>query len=174
MPRSLYAQLRSLYGPVEVTGSRTRPAFPGGMGKGHAALRKIATPPIPAAGEVPKKKVIVIGGGLAGLSCAFELIQAGVEVTVLEARPRLGGRVISYRDIVPGKVVEGGAEFIGANHPAWINYAKTFGLELMPAEAGDENDIPVMIGNRRLSSSACIKTSTAAKKTFTPGEKNRS
>lgn len=135
---------------MEVTGSRARPAFPGGMGKGHAALRKIAKPPVPLAGIVPHKKVIVIGGGLAGLSCAFELLTANVDVTVLEARPRLGGRVISYRDIVPGKVVEGGAEFVGANHPAWIHYVKMFGLELMPAEAGDENDIPVMIGNRRL------------------------
>jgi monoamine oxidase len=122
------------------------------MGKGHAALRKIENPPVPLADQLPNpRKVIVVGGGLAGLSCAYELTQAGVEVTVLEARPRLGGRVISYRDIVPGKVVEGGAEFIGANHPAWLDYARQFGLELMPADAGDENDMPVVIGNRRLS-----------------------
>jgi len=99
----------------------------------------------------------VIGGGLAGLSCAFELMNAGVQVTVLEARPRLGGRVVSYRDIVPGKVVEGGAEFIGANHPAWLNYAKLFNLQLMPADAGNEDDIPVMIGNRRLSKETQLK-----------------
>ncbi len=155
MPRSLYAQLRSLYGPVEVTGSRSRPAFPSGAGKGRTALRKIDKPPVPLAdSSLPTRKVIVIGGGLAGLSCAFELSKANVDVTVLEARPRLGGRVISYRDIVPGKVVEGGAEFIGANHPAWLNYAQQFGLELLPAENTNEDAIPVTLGNRRLSKEA--------------------
>lgn len=158
MPRSLYAQLRSLYGPVEITGSRSRPAFPSGAGKGRAALRKIDKPPVPLAESAPPtRKVIVIGGGLAGLSCAYELTKANVDVTVLEARPRLGGRVISYRDIVAGKVVEGGAEFIGANHPAWLNYAQQFGLELLPVDAGDENDIPVMLGNRRLSKEAQLR-----------------
>jgi len=38
-------------------------------------------------------KVVVVGGGLAGLSAALELVEAGHEVTVLEARPTLGGAV---------------------------------------------------------------------------------
>src|SRR4029077_3666319 len=38
-------------------------------------------------------KVVVIGGGLAGLSAALELVDAGHAVTVLEARPTLGGAV---------------------------------------------------------------------------------
>src|SRR4051794_22881184 len=98
MPRSLYAQLRRLYGPVEITGRRTRPAFPGGSGKGSAALRRITQPPVPLPGVVSQvHRVIVIGGGLAGLSCAYELSLQGVHVTVLEARSRLGGRVVSMR-----------------------------------------------------------------------------
>src|SRR5207244_11068953 len=38
-------------------------------------------------------RVTVVGGGLAGLAAAFELVDAGHEVTVLEARPTLGGAV---------------------------------------------------------------------------------
>jgi squalene-associated FAD-dependent desaturase len=40
-------------------------------------------------------KAVVVGGGLAGIAAAFELADAGTEVTVLEARPRLGGATFS-------------------------------------------------------------------------------
>ena len=63
-------------------------------------------------------RVVVIGGGFSGLAAAYELSRAGYEVTVAEARNRVGGRVISFSDLVPGKNVEGGGELIGSNHPA--------------------------------------------------------
>ncbi|HEV8250413.1 MAG TPA: hydroxysqualene dehydroxylase HpnE [Gaiellaceae bacterium] len=40
-------------------------------------------------------KAVVVGGGLAGISAAFELADAGADVTLLEARPRLGGATFS-------------------------------------------------------------------------------
>jgi squalene-associated FAD-dependent desaturase len=40
-------------------------------------------------------KAVVVGGGLAGIAAAFELADAGAEVTLLEARPRLGGATFS-------------------------------------------------------------------------------
>src|ERR1700730_2481616 len=46
------------------------------------------------------KNVIVIGGGLAGLSSAFALAEAGHRVRVLEKRPHLAGRATSY--VLPG------------------------------------------------------------------------
>ena len=56
-------------------------------------------------------RVAVVGAGLAGLVAADELLRAGAEVVVLEARDRVGGRVWSRR-LPNGAVVEMGAEFI--------------------------------------------------------------
>ena len=63
--------------------------------------------------------VIVVGAGFAGLAAADELARAGVEVEVLEARDRVGGRVWS----VPfaGAVVERGAEFILPGRTRWCS-----------------------------------------------------
>jgi monoamine oxidase len=62
--------------------------------------------------------VVVVGAGLAGLACAWRLAQLGFQVTVFEARDRLGGRVFTIRDtFVDGReVADVGAEFVAANH----------------------------------------------------------
>ena len=60
-------------------------------------------------------RVVVIGGGFAGLAAATELADRGVDVLVLEARDRVGGRVWSERVRAPGgasALIERGAEFI--------------------------------------------------------------
>lgn len=54
------------------------------------------------------KHVAIIGGGLAGLSAGVELAARGVRVTVVEARPHLGGRAYSFRDEESGEVVDNG------------------------------------------------------------------
>ena len=53
--------------------------------------------------------VVVVGAGLAGLCAARELGRAGATVRVLEARDRVGGRVLS-RQLTAGSVVELGAQ----------------------------------------------------------------
>jgi monoamine oxidase len=45
-----------------------------------------------------KKNVIVMGAGIAGLSCAYELNRRGHDVTVLEASGRSGGHVRTFHD----------------------------------------------------------------------------
>lgn len=74
-------------------------------------------------------KAIVVGAGFAGLAAAAELRRRGVEVTVLEARDRVGGRVWS----VPfaGATVERGAEFILPHDSTVIATAERLGLALV-------------------------------------------
>ena len=56
--------------------------------------------------------------------------RAGWQVTVLEARDRVGGRVYSLRNFSNGLVAEGGGEFIDESHTRMLAYAKQFGLRL--------------------------------------------
>jgi monoamine oxidase len=75
--------------------------------------------------------VIVIGAGFAGLAAADALLEAGIDVTVLEARDRVGGRVYS-RQLANGAVVEMGADFFEADHHVLRGYASRFGLTIVP------------------------------------------
>ncbi|MEO5722018.1 MAG: FAD-dependent oxidoreductase, partial [Chthoniobacterales bacterium] len=97
------------------------------------------------------RKVIVIGAGFGGLACAHELLSAGYDVIVLEARKRVGGRVLSFGDMVPGKVVEGGGELIGSNHPTWVAYANEFRLSFNDVTEDENLHAPIILGDRRLS-----------------------
>ena len=74
-------------------------------------------------------RAVVVGAGLAGLVAADELLRAGAEVVVLEARSRVGGRVWSER-LPNGAVVEMGAEFILPGSIAMRELADRFGLRL--------------------------------------------
>ena len=56
--------------------------------------------------------VCVVGAGFAGLTTARQLVRAGHDVVVLEARDRVGGRVLNER-LSPGVITELGGEFIG-------------------------------------------------------------
>jgi monoamine oxidase len=96
------------------------------------------------------REIIVVGGGFAGLSAAFELSSVGYKVTVLEAQTRVGGRVKTLRNLIPGRVAEGGAELIGSNHHAWLSYQHQFHLHL--TDVLEPPNAPVILGGWRLSS----------------------
>lgn len=84
------------------------------------------------------RKVLVLGAGLAGLAAAYELNKAGFDVTVLEARIRPGGRVLTYRDpFADGLYAEMGAEYVDASDEYDHRYCKEFGLKVMTAKVYD-------------------------------------
>jgi monoamine oxidase len=78
----------------------------------------------------PSADVVVIGGGVAGLAAARALYDARLRVVVLEARPRLGGRVYTRR--VPGLAlpVELGAEFVHGRVHETLDIADEAGILL--------------------------------------------
>lgn len=97
---------------------------------GIAAARCTTVRPAPSVGAGPEE-VLVVGGGLAGLTAAWRLKQAGVPVRVLEAQERTGGRMLSLRGHFPeGLVAELGAELIDTGHESLRRLASELGLEL--------------------------------------------
>ena len=76
-------------------------------------------------------RIVVVGAGLAGLSCAYRLQEAGLGCTVYEANPtRIGGRCWTARDFADGQTAEHGGEFIGLKHRQIRALAHELGLEL--------------------------------------------
>lgn len=62
------------------------------------------------------KSCVIIGAGLAGLSAGLKLKNAGWEITILDARNRIGGRVFSHKFAGTDLVCELGAEWVGESH----------------------------------------------------------
>lgn len=84
-----------------------------------------------ATGDAVEVDVAVVGAGLAGLVAARRIAGAGAEPIVLEARDRVGGRLLN-EEIGEGKVVEVGGQWIGPTQERIAALAAELGVETFP------------------------------------------
>jgi monoamine oxidase len=98
--------------------------------------------------EGQRKRVIVIGAGMAGLVAAFELARQGHDPLILEAQSRVGGRVYTLRSFAPGLYAEAGAMRIPRVHDLTLKYCNLFGLSLRPFMMGNPRGLAYIGGQR--------------------------
>ena len=92
-----------------------------------------------ACGDREKGSVVIVGAGLAGLVAAYDLEALGWDVTVVEARDRVGGRVWTLRSpFEGGQYAEAGGEFIDANHTTMRELAAELDLDLVDLRNAEE------------------------------------
>ncbi len=144
--RSIYARLHQRFGSKSDGGLTRREMIQRSLA---AAAGVLLSDRLAAFPQRSGPRVVVIGAGFSGLAAAYELSHAGADVVVLEARNRVGGRVLSFKDLVPGGNVEGGGELIGSNHPVWLRYKDRFRLGFLDVTDSDQ-EAPIVLDGRRL------------------------
>jgi monoamine oxidase len=102
-------------------------------GVGQAAEAATST------GSIPKTvDVVVVGGGLSGLVAARNLVASGKSVLVLEARDRVGGRLLNHT-LSGGSVIESGGAFVGPTQDHVLDLIKTLGLQTFKEYVSGQN-----------------------------------
>ena len=77
-------------------------------------------------------RIVIVGGGVAGLTCAYRLQQAGIATRVFEASDRIGGRTWTLRGyFAQGQIAEHGGEFISLDQHAVQSLTGELGLRLI-------------------------------------------
>jgi monoamine oxidase len=89
----------------------------------------------------PDVSIGIVGAGLAGLACGYQLKKKGVNATLYDANDRVGGRCFSLRGFFPDQVAERGGEFIDNLHKTMLGYAKEFKLPLEDVEKNPPGEV---------------------------------
>ncbi|MCX7979044.1 MAG: FAD-dependent oxidoreductase, partial [Bdellovibrionaceae bacterium] len=97
------------------------------------------------------REVLIVGGGLAGLTAAYELKKAGVPFRLFEASSRLGGRVMTLKEFGgEGGFIDMGGEIIEAHHQAIRKLCDEFYLKLEDVSANESPSRDVFVVDGRL------------------------
>ncbi|RZK49095.1 MAG: FAD-binding protein, partial [Hymenobacter sp.] len=89
------------------------------------------------AGSQPS--IVVVGAGMAGLNCAYQLRKAGYTASLYEGSTRTGGRIFTAQNLVAaGLTTELGGEFIDSGHDDMLGLVREFGLPLYDVESASE------------------------------------
>lgn len=125
-----------------------------------------------APGELRGVKIGIIGGGLAGMTAAYELRKTGAEITILEAsRERIGGRVYTfYFDPEGSYYGELGAMRIPVTHEATWHYINLFGLNTIPMSTPKRNNF-YYVHNTRFRTSESVEENLYPKYALTKQER---
>jgi monoamine oxidase len=114
----------------------------GGMATAGLALGNIPTLLEPLTANNSDARVVILGGGMAGLSAAYHLKRHGIKAQVYEAQPRVCGRIWTHYDVMgKGLVTEVGASFIDSVHTDMLQLAKTFGIGMWDTMAASEEKL---------------------------------
>ena len=72
--------------------------------------------------------VVILGGGIAGIAAALELLDAGRKVTLVESRNFLGGRAFSFTDVNTGLTLDNGQHVIVGCCTEFISFLDQLGV----------------------------------------------
>src|ERR1700761_6370336 len=115
-----------------------------------AGAAAMALPRAAQASASSSADVIVVGAGFSGLAAARKLAKSGKSVLVLEARDRVGGKVLN-KVLDDGDITEAGGTYIGPTQTRMANLAKEYGVGLYPTyDIGQ--DVTIIQGNRTVGS----------------------
>jgi monoamine oxidase len=111
-----------------------------------AGAAAMALPRTAEASSSSTADVVVVGAGFSGLAAARKLAKAGKSVIVLEARDRVGGKVLN-KVLKDGEITEAGGTYIGPTQTRMACLAKEYGVALYPTY--DTGDTVTVIGGNR-------------------------
>jgi monoamine oxidase len=108
-----------------------------------AAMAATALHQAAAPAATVNAKVLIVGGGIAGLTAAYRLTQSGVPVDLVEAQNHLGGRIRSLANAAGTQTtVELGGEFIDTDHACMLGLVAELGLQVADLPIADAGLLP--------------------------------
>lgn len=127
-----------LFGALQRAMRQSAPAGPRALSRRHVLAMAAA---LAACQGRTEGDVAIVGGGAAGLTAAYRLVEAGRRVTLYEASERLGGRMFTRRNFnADNQFCELGGELVDSHHEALRNLAQELGVQIqrVAPEGGEE------------------------------------